>query len=541
MSASSLSERAMDTSQSILIVGAGPTGLTLAATLVRYGVTARIIDRAVEPPQDRSRAIVLQARTLEIFRDLEIDAQVLQRGLLVDAITLLLPNGKRASVRIKPEWIPSRFNRFLALPQDETEHALLELITSQGVVVERGVALEGLETSSVSPVALLRHADGTLERFAASWIVGADGAHSGVRHAAGIPFPGETYADEALLGDVDMDWHIPDGEVTVAPGTDGFLLAFPLPGEHRFRVIMIHPAQGAPEARALSLEEFTQSLAGMMPRSAEARAPRVLHARWLTRYRLHRRGVPTYRSGRAFVAGDAAHIHSPVGAQGMNTGIQDSYNLGWKLAMVVRGEAHASILDTYHAERHPVGQLLLTRTDQAFGILAGGGRRGRALRRVLPALGVRLLTIPFLARRLALFVSQTRIRYAHSSLAREGPGAKTLPASAPRAGDRLPDVVLETGERLHDLVQGPSFCVLCVGGASLPAVQLLAREIEEEYAEMIRVLYLPRAGPLLDFAGVAGGVYLVRPDKHIGFRTTAADATSMISALATWLCPRRGG
>ena len=527
-------------SETVLIVGAGPTGLAMAATLARQGVIPRVIERATVPPDDRSRAIVLQARTLEIFRDLGIDSTVLKRGLLVDAITLLLPSGRRASIRIKPEWISSRFNRFLALPQDETERALLELVTSEGVVVERGVSFEGFEAGSNTAVSLLRHPDGRVERLAAAWVLGADGAHSGVRHAANIPFPGETYADEALLGDVDMEWDVADAQVTVAPHPKGFLLAFPLPGEHRFRVIMIHPAQSAPEARALGLEEFTAALRDMVPAGRGAREPRVVYARWLTRYRLHRRGVPTYRAGRVFVAGDAAHIHSPVGAQGMNTGIQDAYNLGWKLGLVVRGDAHASILDSYHDERHPVGQLLLTRTDQVFGILAGGGRMARTLRRLMPAIGARLLGVPFVARRLALFVSQTRIRYAHSALAREGPNAAALPSSAPRAGDRLPDFPLETGEWLHDLVRGPQYAVLCVGGATLAPMETLAHEVEEEYAETVRMVYLTTSGPLVQLAGAAGAVYLVRPDKHIGFRTTATNAVTMIPALATWLRPGRG-
>jgi len=290
----------------------------------------------------------------------------------------------------------------------------------------------------------------------------------------------------------------------------------------------------------LSLEGFTTALRDMIPTGRGAREPRVLHARWLTRYRLHRRGVPTYREGRVFVAGDAAHIHSPVGAQGMNTGIQDAYNLGWKLGLVVRGQAQPSILDSYNAERYPVGQLLLTRTDQMFGLLAGGGQIARMLRRLMPALGVRLLVMPFLARRLALFVSQTRIRYAHTSLAREGSDAASLPASAPHAGDRLPDFRLETGEWLHDLVHGPQFALLCIGGEALPQVRTLAREIEEEYADVVRMVYLTTSGPLVSLAGAAGAVYLVRPDKHVGFRTTATDATSMITALAAWLCPRRG-
>ena len=523
--------------QSVLIVGAGPTGLTMAATLARHGVTPRVIDRAIVPPEDRSRAIVLQARTLEIFRDLGVDTRVMQRALLVDAVNLLLPSGRRGSIRIRPEWIASRFNRFVSLPQDETEQILLDCISASGITIERGVALEGVEQDKDLCVAILRHADGAQERFATQWVIGADGAHSGVRHAAGIAFPGETYPDEALLGDVDMEWDLADAQVTVAPNSRGFLLAFPLPGLHRFRVIMIHPAEGAPEARALSLEEFTASLRDMLPRSAPGSGARVVNARWLTRYRLHRRGVTSYRSGRVFVAGDAAHIHSPVGAQGMNTGIQDAYNLGWKLGLVARGQAEEWILDSYHAERHPVGQTLLTRTHQAFAMLAGGGSAGRVLRRLLPALGARLLGFACIGRRLAMFVSQTRIRYRHSPLATDGPAAAKLPVSAPRAGDRLPDVQLPTGGWLHDRVRGARHVVLCVGGESETAVDALEKGIAERHAGLVDVLRLSAAAGLNHFSGAEGAVYLVRPDKHIGFRTTAPDALSLLEVLSIRLRP----
>lgn len=519
----------------VLIVGAGPTGLTLAATLARSGVRARIIERSATPPDDRSRAIVIQARTLELFRDLGIDTAVIERGLLTEAIALRVPGGRTASVRIEPDWLTSRFNRILTLPQDETERALLDLLDAGRIEVERGVELEALETAPGASVALLRHADGTAERFVAHWVIGCDGAHSSVRHAAGIPFPGETYADEALLGDVDMEWDMDETKLTVSPNPHGFLLAFPLPGAHRFRVIMIQPAAAPPESRALSLEEFTASLREMMASNGTSPAPRVIHARWLTRYRLHRRGVPAYRAGRIFVAGDAAHIHSPVGAQGMNTGIQDAYNLGWKLALVARGEADEWILDSYHSERHRVGQLLLTRTDQVFGMLAGGGRASRMLRRLLPAIGVRLLTLPCVARRLATFVSQTRIRYAHSSLATEGAGAKHLPNTAPHAGDRLPDMQLENGEWIHDAMRGPSHVMLCIGGEEEPALYAMATEVAEGYEGLVSILHLPVSRAVRALAGPMGAVYLIRPDKHIGFRTTPRDAMSLRPVLVSRL------
>jgi hypothetical protein len=326
------------------------------------------------------------------------------------------------------------------------------------------------------------------------------------------------------------------------------LLAFPLPGQHRFRIIMILPATGESEERHLSQEEFLAQLTRMTP----GPAPEILAARWLTRYRLHSRGVPAYRRGHCFVAGDAAHIHSPAGGQGMNTGIQDAYNLGWKLGLVSRGDAPAWILDTYHDERHRVGQYLLRNTDRLFALIAGGGTFGRVLRRLMPAIGVRVFGAPVIGRRIARFVSQTGIRYPHSPLSSEGKEVKQLGRHAPRAGDRVPDVVLAEGTRLFELLQGGQHTLLLFAH-DIPILDErlagLASAVTERCAGLVHPVLLRttahprRTGVAFDATGQAharfgaerGAIYLVRPDGYVGFRTVASDIEGVWRALATRL------
>jgi 2-polyprenyl-6-methoxyphenol hydroxylase-like FAD-dependent oxidoreductase len=521
----------------------------MAAALARFGIHARIIDKAVRPPDDRSRAIVLQARTLELFEDLGIVDEVLHHGLTMNRANFFLPSGRRGSVRFHPEWIESAYGQIVTLPQDETERILGELGARMGVPVERGVSLASLRQAEQGVETILQHADGSTERYDADWVIGCDGAHSAVRQLAGIPFVGSRYPNEGLLGDVDLDWDLPDGELSLCPNAEGLLLAFPLPGAHRFRIIMILPTTRETEDRSLSESEFAAQLARMTP----GRVPRILTARWLTRYRLHHRGVPEYRHGHCFVAGDAAHIHSPVGAQGMNTGIQDAVNLAWKLALVVRGEAPAWLLDTYHDERHRVGKYLLENTDRAFAIAAGGSWLSRTIRRVAPALAIRALGFPVVGKRITRFVSQTRIRYRASRLSTEGRESQRLGRRAPRAGDRVPDVILREGQRLFQLLDGSRHTLLLFAASSLELVERLAAiavDVERQYGALVHPVILgtvdlPGRGTHLDGAGRAhsrfgarqGAIYLVRPDGHVGYRGLVDDSVGLSLALSTRFIP----
>jgi 2-polyprenyl-6-methoxyphenol hydroxylase-like FAD-dependent oxidoreductase len=537
----------------VLVVGAGPTGLMAAACLARFGVSVRLIDRAVAPPADRSRAVVIQPRTLEAFDNLGIVDEVIAAGMLVDRLNLFHPSGRHGTLRFAtPGVLDSPYDKLLSLPQDETERILGALANRYGVIVERGVELATLTQTEHAVRVGLKHDDGSTEDVDFAYVIGCDGAHSTVRTLSGLDFPGLTYRDEGLIGDVKVHWKLPSNEVSLCPHAEGFLLAFPLPGEHHFRTIMIVPRDDMREDRHLGFDEYRAQLERMVPRGFGDGdgPPTILEANWLTRYRLHRRGVTCYQKGRCFVAGDAAHIHSPVGAQGMNTGIQDAYNLTWKIALVLRGEAPAWIIDTYDEERRRVGELLLNRTDRAFGFVAGHGWLSRTIRRIAPTIGARLLNAPIVGRRLARFVSQLGIRYRHSRLSVNGPAASGLGANAPRAGDRAPDVVLDptdnrSSSRLFDALRQPRHTLFVFEGSGDVA---WADDVERRvapFAPVMAVVQIKRrrgneaAGWLIDGDGRAharygadgGACYLVRPDGYIGFRGAAADVGALIDDL----------
>ncbi|HEY4216547.1 MAG TPA: FAD-dependent monooxygenase [Gemmatimonadaceae bacterium] len=544
-----------DYDTTVLVVGAGPAGLTLAASLLRYGVSVRIIDKAAVPPDDRSRATVIQPRTLEVFDDLGIVDEALSTGLPVRRLNVYGRSGHSGSASFGTRFLDSPYANLLTLPQDQTERILGELVQQCGGRVERGVELAGYSETADSVQAELKHADGRTESTTVRWIAGCDGAHSTVRQNANLDFTGITYPDEGLLGDVFIDWNIPEGQVSLCPQRDGFLLVFPLRGERHFRIIMILPRNERGEERHLELDEFRHQLERMTPTGMGAKGgpPVIERALWLTRYRLHRRGVKTYRSGRAFLAGDAAHIHSPVGGQGMNTGIQDAYNLAWKLALVENGDSPIALLDTYSFERHKVGETLLRGTDRMFAAVAGGGAISTIMRTFAPVFAARLFSVAWINRKLARFVSQLGIRYRDSPLSDEGPGAKKLGRGIPRAGDRAPDAPIldyDSGaERLFDLFRGPHYTMLVFGGDA--ATDRAWRDhMQSTFGRLVRVVGISRlatsvGGDVVDESGEAhrkygamnGALYLIRPDGYIGFKGGPLDQAALESDLAWRFTP----
>ena len=375
------------------------------------------------------------------------------------------------------------------LSQTDTERLLTEALARRGVDVERGVALTDLTRDGDTVTVSLRTADGITETARCRWLVACDGAHSAVRKAIGMPFEGATYPDEFIMADAELDWELPDGELYAFPSPAGIFAAFAMPGEHRFRIFgNVAPGpEGPREYSEPTHEEFQAMIDERVPYPAK-----VVKEHWVTRYRVHRRSVPRYRDGRVFLVGDAAHVHSPAGAQGMNTGIQDAYNLAWKLALVVRGIAEESLLDSYHADRHPVGVRLLKTTDRMFGAIAGQNRLARAARgRVAPQLATRLLTRRPLRAWLLGVLSQLRLSYPDSPLNAES-GSDWGDAPAP--GDRAREAdVLVGGEpgRVHDVLRGPQHTVLLFTGFGehpRPAAELcrIAEQIEQAYPELVR-------------------------------------------------------
>jgi 2-polyprenyl-6-methoxyphenol hydroxylase-like FAD-dependent oxidoreductase len=524
----------------VLVVGAGPTGLTLAAQLQAFGATVRIVDRQLDRVHE-SRALGVQPRTLEVLRGLGVTQELLARGN--DAVWAQLHAAGRV-VRVRLFGLgldDTAYPYLLLVSQAETEQVLGDHLAGRGVPVERGIEVVGFHADPDAVTCTLRHRDGRTEQVRARYLAGCDGAASTVRRGAGIPFKGGAYPQTFALADLEADGLDRDAAHAFL-GQDGILLFFPLGRPASWRLLAMHPSlHGRREPAQPSLGEL-QALADDLTGGRIALRDPV----WRTYFGLQHRHATRYRAGRVFLAGDAAHVHSPAGAQGMNTGIQDAWNLGWKLALVGRGVAEEALLDSYDAERRPVGGFVVRFTDRAYVVATSTNPLLRALRtrlvpRVLP------LALRFDRAVASGFrtVSQLNIRYRSSPAVQEG--RPTL-RRGPRAGDRLPDArTARDGQEcwLGEALAAPGFHLLLCGppGDWHPS-QLTA--LRHRYPDALTVHYLTREatpGALEDldgrvFArlGVDGTAqYLVRPDGHVGYRCGGDDLAGLQRYLARWL------
>ncbi len=327
----------------VIVVGAGPVGLTMAGELARRDVPVRIID-TLAAPTTQSRAIIVHARSLEMLRRKGVVEQIAAAGVIVTAMEM--HTDERLVARMELGIVDSPYPYSVVIAQTETERILTEDLAAHGISVERQVTLVGMEQDSIGVRATVRHAGGDEDVIPAGWLVGADGAHSDVRRLVGTALAGSFVGESFLMGDVHADHDFdPAAMYTFFSAHDGPLLVFPMKG-NRMRLI----AQIAGHTDRAPTREWLQQI-------ADERATGHIHIReplWLTTFDIHHAQIPQYRFGRVFLAGDAAHIHSPAGGQGMNTGMQDAFNLGWKLALASQDRASEALLDSYHAERHPV-------------------------------------------------------------------------------------------------------------------------------------------------------------------------------------------
>ncbi len=337
----------------VLIIGAGPVGMTLASELTRYGVSVRVVDKAMART-DKSKAIILWSRTLELLDRGGPDGATpfVAAGLKATAVNLIAAGGPIGRIELGDVHSPHPYG--LMLPQSDTERLLEERLAGQGIMVDRGVELASFTHGPAGVDAVLRHADGREEQVAAGWLVGCDGAHSAVRHGLQAPFVGETLDSDWILADVHLrDCPVPAHEAAIYWHRDGVFLLFPIaPG--RYRLLADLPPSGAAHPPTPTLDEVQAITDRRGPAGTTLFDPV-----WLAGFRINGRKVASYRHGRTFLAGDAAHIHSPAGGQGMNTGMQDAVNLAWKLALVDRGTCRDSLLDSYSPERSHVGDQVL--------------------------------------------------------------------------------------------------------------------------------------------------------------------------------------
>ena len=338
----------------VLIAGAGPTGLTAALELSRLGVEVRIVDRAAEPaPQ--SRALAVQARTLELLRVRGVAQAMVPLGNRARGAALHAAARKIAELDF--DRMPSEFNYILMLPQSETERILTEQLERQGVKVERGVEVTAVRDSGPDAMVTMRMPGGTTESVRASYVIAADGPHSALRKAIGLDFPGRTLPHDYLLADLRVDGDLAQDQLSIFLARNGFVAVFPM-GGGRFRLMATDPDGIVGGEDNPAVGQIQQLVARTV------HIPMRLHSmNWSSRFRINSRHMRSLRAGRVFFGGDAAHVHSPAGGQGMNLGIQDMINLSWKLAMVLDGRAKPELLETYSSERLPVIRKLIGFTE----------------------------------------------------------------------------------------------------------------------------------------------------------------------------------
>jgi 2-polyprenyl-6-methoxyphenol hydroxylase-like FAD-dependent oxidoreductase len=506
----------MDASKTatVIVNGAGPVGLTMACELARHGIPVRIFDKNAEA-SPQSRALAIFPRTLEVFSTIGILNEVLAEGQRLKAVSMY--NDVRRLARMDFDSIDSPYRFAISLPQSHTERILQARIEALGGHVERSMELTGMQQDKESVRATYRRADGAEETAEGSWLLGCDGAHSAVRHLMGMTFQGAQYEEEFLLADVKVATDLSPDEAHLFLSKEGLFAYFPFAGG-RGRLIADQRPGAKHESDAPSLAEIKEIVSRRCFHPLD-----VSDMVWTAWFRISHRIVQRYGSGRVYLAGDAAHIHSPAGGQGMNTGIQDAFNLAWKLALVVRGAAGRDLLESYEAERMPVARSVVNLTDRMTRVATAQHTAAQHLRDWL----VPLLTgIPFVKETMAERMAEVSIDYRGSGWV-ENHGLGPV-----HAGDRAPDAVLyDRAERIErrvfDLLKTPGFVLLVFegdgvrGGAALPA---------ELPGRTYRVTYPGQAaepGTLEDRDCQARTVYgvgedgllvLIRPDGYVGYK-----------------------
>jgi 2-polyprenyl-6-methoxyphenol hydroxylase-like FAD-dependent oxidoreductase len=508
----------------ILIVGAGPTGLMLANQLARRGVRAVVIDRHSGPAQ-QSRAMAVQARTLEIYAKMGIVEQALALGARGNAANMWA-NG-RWTARIPIGEIGSSMSPFpfiLMLGQDDNERIMGATLADHGVPVQWNTELTGFRQHADHVEATIRQPDGSMRTVRAEWVAGCDGSRSAVREFSGITFAGAPYEHVFFVADTEATGSMRPGELNVYLWRDGFHLFFPMRGRDRWRVIGILPKEMR-HRNDLSFDELVPEL-----RQEAGSSLAFNECSWFSTYRIHHRAAERFRDRRCFLLGDAAHVHSPMGAQGMNTGLQDAYNLAWKLALVIQGRAEAALLDTYEEERVPVAQRLLRTTDRAFQAVVSESWLAALFRtRILAKIAARAMTLERVRRVAFRTISQIGIRYRKSRLSHT---RAVVSEGAPMAGDRFPWLQLKLGangpvEDLFQALDDTRFNLLVIGQPAPPALGLddLVRvhAIPDDAANAIELARVHITGPAF---------YLLRPDGHVGLAGSRLDAELVTRYLA---------
>jgi 2-polyprenyl-6-methoxyphenol hydroxylase-like FAD-dependent oxidoreductase len=497
----------------VLIVGAGPTGLVLALWLTRLGIKVHIVDKTAEPGTT-SRALAVQARTLELYRQLDLTDAVIEGGHRVPGVNLWVKGEKATRLpigAIGEDLTPYPFMH--VFPQDRHERLLIDRLEKLGVTVQRQTELLGFSEEAGQVLARLRGPDGHEQRWEARYIAGCDGARSLVRETIGASFPGGTYRQVFYVADVEATGPSMDGEFHIDLDEADFLAVFPLAGAGRARLVGTVRDERAERAESLRFEDVSE-------RAIKHLKVQVDQVHWFSTYHVHHRVTDHFRKGRAFLLGDSAHIHSPAGGQGMNTGIGDAINLAWKLASVISGCAPDSLLDSYEAERIGFARRLVSTTDRVFSFVTAEGRIADILRtRITPLLLPAVAHFDVARELLFRTVSQITVNYRGGPLSQGSAGHV-------HGGDRLPWAIAGVEDNFASL-SSMQWQVHVYGTA------------RQELVDCCKSLGLPLQvfdwQPEYHAAGLTQNVlYLLRPDTYIAL----IDPTGMWETLDRYFVSR---
>jgi len=516
----------------VLIVGAGPSGLMMAAQLLRYGVQPIIID-SKDGPTSHSKALAVQARSLEIYRQMGVVDKALENGKQAKGVIISQDDKKQASLSLLNIGEgKTLFPYVLMYPQSKNERLLLDFLTLNCCPVYWNTTLISLQQKADGVQVLLK-TDDSENILTCNWIVGADGAHSTVRKNLQIPFKGDTYSHYFYLIDANLDnLSLNEDYVNLFLGKNYFNAFFPMHEEHSYRIIGNLPDEYS-EKTDITVEEILPYLNNITHTNTA-----IKQNNWFTTYKLHHRMAENFMAQQCFLIGDAAHIHSPVGGQGMNTGLQDAYNLAWKLAGVINGQIKPEILNTYAGERMPVARQLLNSTDRVFNMVMSKNYfvilfKKLALFRILNTVWKsEKIKSAFFER-----VSQININYRDSNI-----NLHLSKSTKIKAGDRLPYLKVFDEKRqeetdLHAWCGKPGFTLIVLGKFDELFLFTIAKWITDKCPGLLNFFYLPPSGKnLAVFEAFEANPHqqkaiIVRPDMYIGYLNDVADMGMMDSYL----------
>jgi len=499
----------------VVIVGAGPTGLSLACQLIRYGIDFVILDKK-ETTTPHSKAIGVQARTLEIYEQIGLAEDLIAKGAIAEKARMVVGGEVRGEVEfdeIGKGLSPYPF--VLLVEQGKHEKILYDFSKAHGKEVLWSAELESFTQDASGVKANIKNATGETETIEAKFLVGCDGAKSPVRHALGLKFAGSTFERMFYVADVEIDWDFSHDALMVFLMKNNLLAFFPMIGEKHWRIVGTFPEEFEKDEGEVLYEEIEEQI----KKDAELDLD-ITNVNWFSTYKVHTRHVNKFSSGRCFLAGDAAHIHTPAGAQGMNTGIQDGYNLAWKLAMVLKEKASDKILETYNEERLENAENLLKTTDRFFNLVASPEPVLSYLRmHVFPFIAGAAFSIDAVKKFVFPRISQIAINYRHSSLSVNEEDFSV------EAGDRMPYFSVG-GASIYDRLHEPKFHLLTFFDGQNKPRDLQAELVE--YADFVDFHTLPLYPGIAEIFGSNESFnVLLRPDNYIGFISEEVSAEGL--------------